>query len=959
MKRKSIYRKERYATRAAAICLGGILALGTAAEVHGDVVCVPNDGIDGSCTGGKGAATINAGIALAAHGDTVLVDDGTYTEFVVIDRNIALLSRNGRAATTIDPPASPTTALGTIRVAGGSVGVEIGAVGQGFTINGVDNTSPGIESAALYFQGSHSDAQVIDNAIIAAGDAGLQTEFGATVSGFVVSDNEFSGQTFTGAGPEGNGFGDQFSAPNRPRQLVAMGGGSGGGNTSNTTFTNNLVSGASGGCNSGGQEQGNTLITVDSNGATISGNVFSGSTSRFATSLRARGPSTTIAGNTFVSAGLFAACATPIVPPATGHVFVQNTGETTGTVAAANTFDLGVYVDVAVGTIGVSLEAAVSVAPAGSTIVALPGFYDEQISITTANLTIEGAGATIRPSSVVTDTTQGSPCSNGAGTAIVLVSGVGGVTLNDLTVDGSLINPMPARFIGIYFRNASGAINGGAVLNMQNSPLNGAQNGLGIYVQANGPNVATVDTVGVTVTGYQKNGITYNGCGCALAIDGVATGVVSGNTVAGAGDVSVIAQNGIQVGFGAGPVTVTGNTINGHRYTGNPANGTGSGILVFSSSNNDITLNQVSDGNNGVVFQGGSFSLCDPGDSTGNSATCNQITGHDAFSYEVGVSADAAANNVQDNAITGNSTGIDGSAIGFGSLAAENNWWGCPTGPNTAGCDSTDGAVDADPFRASIPTCIACNVDAECDDGLACNGSETCDTGVCVSGAPPDCSASADECNAGSCNEPGVCVPLPLADGTPCSPAVSCSAGNECSAGACSADDSDGDLVCDADERGTLSLRKLTLRKSTKQVDRDQWHLLGEIDTASAPSAFGTVATTGGLEVILFHDSPAPLTEVSRFTFSPAQCKANGGRIRCRDSVTRSVLTLRKRSAPNFFRVRAKISRQDLVKPLLSQAPLWVSIRSIEGGTTVDRGDDIGPGGCSESGSTIKCRDLP
>src|SRR5690606_14585780 len=102
-------------------------------------------------------------------------------------------------------------------------------------------------------------------------------------------------------------------------------------------------------------------------------------TSRFATSLRARGPSTTISGNTFASAGLYAACSTPIVPTATGHVFVQNTGETTGTVAGANTFDLGVYVDVAVGTIGVSLEAAVTVAPPGSTIVALPGVYDEQV----------------------------------------------------------------------------------------------------------------------------------------------------------------------------------------------------------------------------------------------------------------------------------------------------------------------------------------------------------------------------------------------------------------------------------------------------------------------------------------------------------------------------------------------------------------------------------------------------
>lgn len=958
MRARSI-RISKVSARAAAICLAALVAAVTATPASADVVCVPNDGIDGTCTSGMGAATINAGIALAAPGDTVLVDDGTYTEFVLLNKSIALLSRNGRAVTTIDPPSTPTSTLGTVRVTSGTNGAQIGAPGQGFTINGVDNTSPGLESAALYFQGSHSNAQVIDNEIVAAGDAGLQTEFGATIAGFVISGNEFSGQTFAGANPEGNGFGDQFTQPNRPRQLVAMGGGSGGGNTSNTTFTNNLISGAAGGCNPLGQEQGNTLVTVDSNGATITGNVFTGSTSRFATSLRARGPSTTISGNTFGSAGLYAGCTTPLVPNATGHVFLQNTGETTATVAGANTFDRGVYVDAAIGTIAISLEAAVNVAPSGSTIVAMPGTYDEQVSITTPNLTIEGAGAIIRPSSVVTDTTQGSPCNNGLGTAIVLVSGVSGVTLNGLTVDGSLINPMPTRFIGIYYRNASGTIDGGAVTNIQNVPLNGAQNGLGIYVQAKGPNVAAVDTLGVTVSGYQKNGITYNGCGCALAIDGVATGTVSGSTVTGAGDVAVIAQNGIQVGFGAGPVTVTGNTIDGHRYTGNPANGTATGILIFSSSNNAITLNEVSNGNNGIVFQGGSFSLCDPGDSTGNAATCNQITGHDSFSYEVGVSADAAANSVNDNVIAGNTTGVDGTAISSGLLDARDNWWGCPTGPNTAGCDTTAGAVVSTPFRSTIPTCLDCTLDSECDDGLACNGVESCDAGACLPGTPPNCSGAGDECNSGGCDEPGICVPVPLPDGTPCSLSVSCSAGNTCAGGTCLATDADGDGVCDADERGTLSLRRVVLRKSIRLPDRDQWAVIGELDTTGAPADFTTIATSAGLEVVLFRGTAGNLTEVNRFSFGPSQCLSTGGSIRCRDAAQRSRIVLRKRSAPNFYRVRIKVAQRDFVLPSLTETPLWVSIRSIEGGTVVDRGDDIGPGGCTLGGTNLRCRDLP
>ena len=100
--------------------------------------------------------------------------------------------------------------------------------------------------------------------------------------------------------PGGNGFSNQFTLPNVPRQLAVISGGSGGGNTSNVTFTNNVITGTSGGTNASGDPQGNTLVTIDSNGATITGNQFMGTTSRFATSLRARGPNTTINGNTSV-----------------------------------------------------------------------------------------------------------------------------------------------------------------------------------------------------------------------------------------------------------------------------------------------------------------------------------------------------------------------------------------------------------------------------------------------------------------------------------------------------------------------------------------------------------------------------------------------------------------------------------------------------------------------------------
>src|SRR5262249_10954326 len=189
-----------------------------------------------------------------------------------------------------------------------------------------------------------------------------------------------------------------------------------------------------------------------------------------------------------------------------------------------------------------TLQRAIDIACPGDTIQVASGVYPEQLKIT-KSLTVNGAGSgtVVKPTSVTSGTDQGSPCSGLPGTAIVLVSGVSGVTLNNLNVDGSLVAANLPRFVGVYYRNASGAINGGSVKDIRNQPLDGVQNGLGILVQANGSTTAVVNTSNVTVTGYQKNGITYNGCGCANATDGIAQGAITGCTITGAGNTPLIA----------------------------------------------------------------------------------------------------------------------------------------------------------------------------------------------------------------------------------------------------------------------------------------------------------------------------------------------------------------------------------------------------------------------------------
>jgi Periplasmic copper-binding protein (NosD) len=634
-----------------------------------------------------------------------------------------------------------------------------------------------------------------------------------------------------------------------------------------------------------------------------------------------------------------------------------------------------------------TIQHAVDVAcPSGDTIEVGAGTYDEQIAITTpTDLTINGNGAVVRPSSLVSDTTQGSPCSNGTGTAIVLVSGVTGVALNDLNVDGTLIKPMPARFVGVYYRNASGSITGGSVAEIRNDPLNGAQNGLGILVQASAPTVATVDVDGVTVSGYQKNGVTFNGCGCADTPDGIATGSLSNSTVTGAGDTPVIAQNGVQVGFGAGPVLITGNTVTGHRYTGNPANGTGSGVLLFSSKDNAITGNVVTDGNNGIVFQGGSFGLCVAGDTTGNVATCNRISGHDTFAYEVGVSSDAAANLVHENSIVGNTTGVDGTTISSGSLDAEDNWWGAVDGPSDAGGSGATGSgdpvtvnVDFDPFATAVPACVNCTADAQCDDGLTCDGAETCNVGtnMCEAGTPPDCSSLDDQCNAGICVEPTGCEPDPVVDGTGCNATLdSCSLPDTCQAGVCTdggGGDTDGDNTCDASDNcpadfnpgqedldgdglgdvcdpddGPLNVTLVTLRRAKTGKQNGSVKVKGDYITVALGDAF---TAADGITMTV-EDS---LGFVTTYTWPTAECVTkSSGRVKCKSLDRRFLGTFKPfKKTPGVFRYVVRFKKLATAPDLVFAGP--VTARLAYGPAPIDRVGDISD--CRATSSGLKCR---
>lgn len=271
--------------------------------------------------------TIQAAVNAASASDVIEVCPGTFNENVLVNKqNLKLVSTSGKAVTTIQG-SLPGGNNGTVAIAIGTNGVQIGETGKGFTIVGFDGNGV-IEAAAVYLLGAHTNVRVEGNEIRANGEHGLLANYNAAINGIVINNNMFTGKTFTGAEPGECGFTPQFDLGNNvPRQLVTLGGGSGVTNSMNITFTNNMVTGTTGGYNTVGScEQGNNLVTIDVIGAEIRQNTFNGTTTSSAASLRTRGQSTSISCNYFESDNLGAL---------SRHIFFGTANPFNGTAAPA------------------------------------------------------------------------------------------------------------------------------------------------------------------------------------------------------------------------------------------------------------------------------------------------------------------------------------------------------------------------------------------------------------------------------------------------------------------------------------------------------------------------------------------------------------------------------------------------------------------------------------------------
>jgi parallel beta-helix repeat protein/predicted outer membrane repeat protein len=259
---------------------------------------------------------------------------------------------------------------------------------------------------------------------------------------------------------------------------------------------------------------------------------------------------------------------------------------------------------------------ALTQATADSTIKVAGGTYAEQVVVSgSQHVTIAGGwvpkGSSASPTVVdPTSVPSAEPDSDSSQSQYAIIDAQPGATLNlsKVTVNGdgaqSQFNSCADDYVGVYYHDASGTMSTDTVTNVELPTADfGCQDGLGVYVTSD-TGLSNVSMTHLTVTNYDKNGITCD--------DETTTCSIAKSTVTGIGPTPLIAQNGIQAANDgqdhAGPsVTITGNKVTGNTYTdpqfqGGTAGFTqAAGILLIDSNNTTVSSNVVQ-GNDANIY---------------------------------------------------------------------------------------------------------------------------------------------------------------------------------------------------------------------------------------------------------------------------------------------------------------------------------------------------------------------
>jgi hypothetical protein len=328
------------------------------------------------------------------------------------------------------------------------------------------------------------------------------------------------------------------------------------------------------------------------------------------------------------------------------------------------------------------IQDAINAASPGDHIRICKGTYVEQLSIQKA-LDIEAdSGAVLMPNAMQQNTTSlfdGTPIATA-----ILVAETTGVSISGLTVDGANngVSECSPDLEGITFQNASGRVERAAIRNFKlGAGLGGCQSGTGFFVQSGGGKISKVEIEDCTIHDFQKNGITANEIGT--------TATIRRNVVTGIGPTPAIAQNGIQIGFGAGGA-IARNVVTNNVYSACSVVATctavATNILVTQSdgvevSGNKAGISQVAifvDGNGAAVERNETFatSVFDGIRVEGNQA---EVRRNRVFNgAESGIFVMGNNNVVEDNVITEAVIGILKETGSTGNVIAMNRFFDVP-----------------------------------------------------------------------------------------------------------------------------------------------------------------------------------------------------------------------------------------------------------------------------------------
>jgi len=239
-----------------------------------------------------------------------------------------------------------------------------------------------------------------------------------------------------------------------------------------------------------------------------------------------------------------------------------------------------------------SIQAAVAVAGPGDRVKVCPGTYNEQVRIRP-----DQDGLTIW-SQVPWQAVIKAPPVMTLPNSIVLDDGAHDVALRMFTITGPFtapgcVGPLE-RHTGVRVSNGgSMLIYGNHITNIRdiNPGFFGCQDGIGVLVgRSLESQVGTAWLRNNLIDRYEKGGVVVDGAGSYAQIDH--------NVITGEGLSNITAQNGVQVGRGAG-ADVEHNRISGNQFARVGSMDTAAGVLLFETSaavevgHNDVGSNGV------------------------------------------------------------------------------------------------------------------------------------------------------------------------------------------------------------------------------------------------------------------------------------------------------------------------------------------------------------------------------